>query len=158
VGVQVFSQASKRESLVLCCPAPQEGLKPDAVAGVILGERCYIEWPFLKEAEVTGVSDVMATVRSKGVSSHSDKERTDWAVGASIMKNEFLKKGIDIDECRLVLHMRPLEGLSVQPDGTIEKRFSTKELRFPLQVRRPSIALTSSVSVYVTLHPLILRL
>lgn len=48
VGVQVFNQSSKRESLVLCCSAPAEGLKPDAVASVILGERCYIEWPFLK--------------------------------------------------------------------------------------------------------------
>lgn len=40
-----------------------------------------------------------------------------------------------------MLHVRPLEGLSVQPDGTIEKRFAEKELRFPLQVSRPPLAM-----------------
>ena len=35
----------------------------------------------------------------------------------------------------LVLHVRPCEGLVRQLDGTIEKRFSKKELMVPLQVR-----------------------
>lgn len=42
-------------------------------------------------------------------------------------------QGIDIQRCSLVLHLRELEGLTVQVDGTIEKRFSKEEVVHPLQ-------------------------
>jgi hypothetical protein len=43
-------------------------------------------------------------------------------------------QGIDLGQVDLVLHVRQVEGLVRQIDGTIEKRFSKKETSVPLQV------------------------
>lgn len=48
VGVQVFNQASKRESLVLVCNPPEPDLRPHSLAQLIVGQRFYVDWPFLK--------------------------------------------------------------------------------------------------------------
>lgn len=45
-----------------------------------------------------------------------------------------LTQGVDVGRSELVLHVRPLEGLMRRLDGTVEKRFSKKEILYPLQV------------------------
>ncbi len=53
--------------------------------------------------------------------------------------------------CDIMLHVRPCEGLMRQLDGTIEKRFSKKELLCPIQARnQPSMLATSMRMLHAT--------
>jgi hypothetical protein len=43
-------------------------------------------------------------------------------------------QGLDVGGIDFLLHVRPCEGLVRRTDGSVQKRFATKELRWPLQV------------------------
>lgn len=59
IGVNVFGQASKRESLTLRATLPQglENVAAADVAKLFLGHKCFFGWPYLREALVCSVSD-----------------------------------------------------------------------------------------------------
>ncbi|KAA6417737.1 MAG: 5 -3 exoribonuclease 1, partial [Trebouxia sp. A1-2] len=140
-GVEVFGQGSRKESLILqvqdkMSDAVAQGLiSAEQVAGSILGERCWVRWPFLQEASVQAVSDRSHKVdKVHGVVPHGEREATDWAVSSSQLTRQFLiKHGMEVGRCELVLHVCPCEGLMRQLDGTVEKRFAKKEILYPLQ-------------------------
>ncbi|DBA92644.1 TPA: hypothetical protein ACH3X1_002861 [Trebouxia sp. C0004] len=140
-GVEVFGQGSRKESLILkvqdkMSDAVTQGLiSAEQVASSLLGERCWVRWPFLQEALVQAVSDRSHKVNKvHGTVPHGEREATDWAVSSSQLTRQFLiKHGMEVGRCELVLHVRPCEGLMRQLDGTIEKRFAKKEILYPLQ-------------------------
>ncbi len=70
-----------------------------------------------------------------GAQPHDAAAADNWATDAAKLAREFVvKHGMDVGRCEILLHVRPVEGLIRQLDGTVEKRFSKKELLYPIQV------------------------
>ncbi len=66
---------------------------------------------------------------------HDKKAKDEWVQNAQQLSHEYMsKRGIDVGRCTIMVHVRPVEGLVRQLDGTLEKRFAKQELQVPLQV------------------------
>jgi hypothetical protein len=64
-GVNVFGMASRKESIILLLKPLHvqlggQRLGAEQVAGALLGQRCWVKWPYLQEAVVEAVSDAGA--------------------------------------------------------------------------------------------------
>lgn len=141
IGVNVFGMASRKESLILqlkglAAQLQGQRLGAEQVAGALLGQRCWVKWPYLQEAVVEAVSDAGAKVsRSGGTVRHGSSEAGEWQQERQRLQQEYLhKQGVDCGEVTLLVHVRPCEGLVRQVDGTIEKRFAKKEVAYPLEL------------------------
>lgn len=171
-GINVFGMPSRKESVVL--QLKDLGVSPgvEAVAGVLVGQKCWVMWPYLQEAMVEAVSDAeKKCTRAPSNSStdnkseddaggkkkkdstttkaaftmvvyHTKDEADNWGKEKSRLVTEHSSRnGVLLGQVNLLLHVRPLEGLIRQVDGTVEKRFGKKEVLYPLQVtlrRNPS--------------------
>jgi len=63
-------------------------------------------------------------------------EKQEWHSLAANTANELLtKKGLDPGRIDVLLHVRPMVGLTMQPDGSTRKKFADEEMVCPLQVR-----------------------
>ncbi|BDA46451.1 5'-3' exoribonuclease 1 [Coccomyxa sp. Obi] len=140
VAVEVLGAPSKKDSLVLQVKnklgAPgAPTVTASMVAPTLLGQRCWVRWPYLQEAIVQGVSDKGQKMDSEhGLVKHSSYKADEWHRATSKIGRDFLvKQGLEVGACDIMLHVRPCEGLMRQLDGTIEKRFSKKELLCPIQ-------------------------
>eukprot|EP00887_Chlorella_sp_A99_P000906 scaffold5.g906.t1 len=145
-GCNVFGMASRKESLILLvqdlsAKLGGQRLGAEQVAAAVLGQRCWVKWPYLQEAVVEAVSDAERKVsRSQGAVAHAREEAGAWHIERQKLGQEHLiKQGIDLGGgASLLLHVRQCEGLVRQVDGTIEKRFAKKESVYPLQARKRS--------------------
>ncbi|KAK9865531.1 hypothetical protein WJX84_008983 [Apatococcus fuscideae] len=139
-GVNVFGQPSKRESLILHLKA---GVADEVAAGRVtveqvaqmgVGTRCWVYWPYLKEALICGASTQQKVIAGKIPTEHGNDAKREWVQSAQQISHEYLsKRGIDVGRCAIMVHVRPVEGLVRQLDGTLEKRFAKQELQVPLQ-------------------------
>ncbi|KAI3438723.1 hypothetical protein D9Q98_001143 [Chlorella vulgaris] len=146
IGVNVFGMPSRKESIILQLkPLHQQlggqRLGAQQVAGALLGQRCWVKWPYLQEAVVEAVSDAGCKVcRGAGggpplAQQHDAAAATEWQQERHRLQQEYLnKQGVDCTEVTLVVHVRPCEGLVRQVDGTIEKRFAKKEVLYPVEL------------------------
>ncbi|KAK9818370.1 hypothetical protein WJX72_011521 [[Myrmecia] bisecta] len=140
-GVEVFGQPSKKESLILqikdtlAAAMAAGNITAIQVADTICGQRCWIKWPYMQEAIVQAVSDKTQKVdKNAGIRKHDAAAADEWWTEASKLGREFVvKHGMDVGRCEIILHVRPVEGLIRQLDGSVEKRFSKKELLYPIQ-------------------------
>ena len=145
-GINVFGTTSRKESLILkmkelsgAVPTPTAAL----VGSAVVGQRAWVQWPYLQEAMVVAVSDGKTRAGVGGeVRPLTPSEAEDWSRQAAQLTNEYLSKhGVELGALQLLLHVRPCEGLVRQIDGTVEKRFGKTEAVYPLQVtlrRNPS--------------------
>jgi 5'-3' exoribonuclease 1 len=141
-GINIFGSASKKESLILKLASPPPNVTAAQVGEAIIGRRAWVNWPYLQEAQVVAVTDAQgrATRQQEGekvavVKSHTTTQAEEWSRKATTLASEHLvKHGIDVGEIRLLLHVRPCEGLIRGVDGTVEKRFAKVEVVYPLHV------------------------
>jgi 5'-3' exoribonuclease 1 len=56
-GVSVFQSDSRKETMVVTIDHLYDGAKSEDVAGLLVGKRIYVGYPYLQEALVTAVSD-----------------------------------------------------------------------------------------------------
>jgi hypothetical protein len=56
IGVNLFGRPSSKDSLLLRLKHQEVG-EPAKLAARFVGRRCFVEWPFLREALVSSVSD-----------------------------------------------------------------------------------------------------
>lgn len=67
---------------------------------------------------------------------HDSGDQNNWLSEAAKTRHEQkIKSGIECGDVEVLIHVRPLEGLVRQVDGTVEKRFSKKEVLYPMQVK-----------------------
>lgn len=60
----------------------------------------------------------------------------EWRNLVARRTNEMLSKsGLDVGRTRLLLHVRELEALQMQSDGSLVKKWAEEETVHPLQVR-----------------------
>lgn len=73
-------------------------------------------------------------IAGKAATEHGNEAKREWVQHAQQISHEYLsKRGIDVGRCAIMVHVRPVEGLVRQLDGTLEKRFAKQELQVPLQ-------------------------
>lgn len=134
--VDVFGMKSKKESLVLKVKDMTQGVDPQlltapAISKAVLKQRAWVAWPYVKESIVDKVSDAASSVSSNG----NETRTVGWDIDISNMKHDYLSKhGVDLGDVKLLVHVRPLEGLIRQVDGSVEKRFGKETKAFPLQM------------------------
>lgn len=137
-GVNVFGSTSRKESLILKVKELPGAAAPTAaqVASAVVGQRAWVKWPYLQEALVVAVSDGKTRAGATGeLRPLSSNEADEWSRQTTQMKNDYVtKQGLDPGQAKLLLHVRPCEGLVRQVDGTIEKRFGKTENSYPLQM------------------------
>ncbi|UPR01782.1 5'-3' exoribonuclease [Chloropicon primus] len=138
VGVDVFGTASKKKSLVLELKAPglsNLSIKLEQIGKALLGERCFVNWPYLKESTVTGISDNTGYFDTHGFRAHSSGGKEEWEYQADKCIDSYLtKQAIDVGEASFFVHARDCVDMTRMPDGSIEKHFSDKESMHPIQV------------------------
>ena len=110
--------------------------KPEFMHG-----RVFIKFPWLVEAQVCGVSDDETFISSTGggdggghVTRWTPEEKRARVAQLEEMKHTHLTKlGLDLSDLSLMVHVRPIDGLVRNIDGTIEKRFRRDDELVPLQ-------------------------
>ena len=137
VGVDVFGSASRKQSLVLELKSPglMNVVKLEQIGKALVGERCFISWPYLKESTITGVSDVTGFYDSGGMRAYSAHEAQSWQDEAMMCSDKYLERyAIDVGELSFFVHVRDCVDMTRMPDGSIEKHFSDTETMHPIQV------------------------
>ena len=163
VGINVFGSASKRESAIIAIKGfnnnnNDNGLTADVVANMLLGSKCYINWPFLTEAIIIGVSDKKSVItrpnsNNKDVVTKSQESHLKFDETISKLSREMLtNKGIDIlgknkannkynnsnnnnNNVSILLHCYCVERVFKHLDGSIHKQYNDKnEILCPLQL------------------------
>jgi len=135
-GVDVFGMKSRKDSLILKFKDLTKGMDQSLLTAKVIGkavinQRAWVNWPYVKESIVEKVADELAIVRANG----AEQKSVGWDIDIINMKNEYLSKcGIDLGDVKLVLHVRPVEGLVRQSGGAIEKRFAKETKPFPIQI------------------------
>jgi len=136
--VNVLGTASRKESVMVNLDQVAESLRlanAQTVAQATLGQRCYIEWPYLREALVVGVSDATMRVTPMGPVKHTSDKQAEWQKEAAGISRDFrIGRGTNLGPISVILHVRVCEGLKTQLDGSQLKTFGDEEIAFPLQV------------------------
>eukprot|EP00854_Cymbomonas_tetramitiformis_P005821 gene5821-7022_t len=134
-GVNVFGQPSKKESLILRInDRTAHGAQVSAalVAPAVLGRRCHIGWPYLREAVIHTVSDAARVVDKTGERPLVDVG--EWQRSVAMASNKLLsEKGVDVGEVAVVVEVSACEGLVREADGSVQKRWSAERILVPLQ-------------------------
>ncbi|GFH21041.1 5'-3' exoribonuclease 1 [Haematococcus lacustris] len=120
-GINVLGTASRKESLLLVLRDLRAALggrtiNTGDIAKSLLNTRCYVNWPYLQEARIERVSDAKeiwyATGHAHQAKTWQSQEAAKWSADAGQVCKGFVKN----------------------LDGTINKLYSTDEVKFPVQV------------------------
>lgn len=137
-AVNVLGTASKKESVMVRLDQVAESLKvatAAAVAQATLGQRCYVEWPYLREGLVVGISDATMKITPAGSSAFSPEQSSYWRKDCAHLARDLrIGRGTDVGPISVLLHVRTCVGLKTELDGSQVKTFADEEVRFPLQV------------------------
>ena len=112
-GVKVFNQPSKRDSIVLVVSNLFENHQTKDIAKRLIGKRAFINWPFLQEVLVVGISDQNSKFE-KNLSTNiieqiqSDPNFDD--IGDKIEKEYSEKCAVRIGSVDVLIHGLPLKG------------------------------------------------
>ncbi|WFC96839.1 exonuclease II Exo2 [Malassezia brasiliensis] len=147
-GVNVHGTASAAPSMILTIRPVPEVPRLEALAQAVIGQRTFTNWPFLFEGLVVGVSDAHAEImaelrdgnqvrlekqRGASVAGHADRIRARYAT----------RYGVDIGTTRVLLHVRPLQGLHRLPNAAVAKEYAATpqgEIEYPLQLMVDRVA------------------
>lgn len=132
-GVNIFNSDSKNESIIVHVENTFEGAKTEEIADSYIGERTFVNWPFLTESIVMAVSDELfkyeAKVDKNGNQTivrtpHESFEVGDWKRKAEKIEQHYSKRyGVLIGEVDVILHVRPLKGLKRMENGSFLKEY-----------------------------------
>ena len=120
-GVNVHGSESRNKSMVVHIQNPYEGEKTEDIANKFIGQRVFINWPFLQEGKVVAVSDslfkyekmaVVPGTPAKVISApHAFQAQGHWKTKAERIESVYSKRcGVVTGEVEVLLHVRPLKG------------------------------------------------
>eukprot|EP01133_Synstelium_polycarpum_P014163 gene14163-16692_t len=133
----LWGMNSRRESMVVKPPV-REPASMRALAPLLVGQKCYVGWPYHIEARVSALSDANARIDAGGYHEHTPAvlkiARTDTI---KKIPPEHLRKGVDVRELlesTILVHVHKLVGVDTESNGRRIKRYADKEDSFPLQL------------------------
>ncbi|KAJ9516840.1 hypothetical protein QJQ45_027260, partial [Haematococcus lacustris] len=143
-GINVLGTASRKESLLLVLRDLRAALggrtiNTGDIAKSLLNTRCYVNWPYLQEARIDRVSDAKeiwyATGHAHQAKTWQSQEAAKWSADAGqIVSSLLIKHGLEVGACDVICHVKVCKGFVKNLDGTINKLYSTDEVKFPVQV------------------------
>lgn len=145
-GVNIFQSESKGVSMVVTIENAYEDAKTEAIAEAMIGNRAFLNWPFLTEGLVVAVSDNlfryemgMVGGHQKVISHpHQGASLSDFQRKAERAEYHYSKRmGVLIGDVDVLVHLRPLKGLKRLDDGAFIKDYeesSKKEVEQAVQL------------------------
>ncbi|SNX82446.1 probable KEM1 - multifunctional nuclease [Melanopsichium pennsylvanicum] len=145
-GVNIFQSESKGVSMVVTIENAYEDAKTEAIAEAMIGNRAFLNWPFLTEGLVVGVSDNlfryevgMVGGQQKVIAHpHQGVSLSEFQRKAERTEYHYSKRmGILIGDVDVLVHIRPLKGLKRLDDGAFIKDYeetSKKEIDQAVQL------------------------
>jgi 5'-3' exoribonuclease 1 len=138
-SVFAFQQPSKRESIVITLKESElSKLSASEFAKKFLGKSVYIEWPNLKEAIVTKVSDKSFNyILDRGQvieEPHSGKSLASFESSCHRRETDYSRHyALVIGQIEVLVYTSSITGMSLNPDGSIMKRFEGYQEGYALQ-------------------------
>ncbi|GAA6034942.1 hypothetical protein JCM8097_009377 [Rhodosporidiobolus ruineniae] len=138
-GVNVFQSDSRKETMVVSIDNQYDAVTPEAAARLLVGQRVYVGYPYLREALVEAVSDELfryeldgegrAVPRPNGQAEISKFRRTGDRIEHTYSKT----RGCLIGHVEVLVHAKPLKGLKREDDGSMIKEWEDEADEFALQ-------------------------
>lgn len=122
-GVNVHGSESKNKSMIIHIQNTFEGKKTEAIAKEMVGKRCFVGWPFVREAMVVGVSDSLFKFEKVAFGNnnetrvlsnpHTTQGLQYWKNKADRIEHHYSKRlGVITGSVDVLVHVRPLKGVS----------------------------------------------
>ncbi|KAI8345316.1 XRN 5'-3' exonuclease N-terminus-domain-containing protein [Choanephora cucurbitarum] len=144
-GVHVFQQDSRNESVVISIKNRYQHADIEEIAKLFLYRSIYVQYPYLKEAVVIGVSNaekkyyVTFNNGKKQILEHiwDDKERESWE--SRMGRAEYMPSkrfGLLVGDIEVGFHVCVLNGMHQTEDGALVKEFVNPSLEdlVPIQM------------------------
>lgn len=136
-GVHVFQQDSRNESVIISIKNKYEHAKIEDIAKLFLYRSIYVQYPYLKEAVVIGVSDaekkyyVTFNNGKKQILEHfwDDREREDWK--SRMDRADYMPSkrfGLIVGDIEVGFHVCVLNGMHQTEEGALVKEFVNPSL------------------------------
>ncbi|GAA5821456.1 hypothetical protein JCM11251_004633 [Rhodosporidiobolus azoricus] len=138
-GVNVFQSDSRKETMVVSLSgSPFDGLKPEEAARMLVHERVFVGYPYLREARVEAISDELFRYGKDEASGQVIPQPSQNVSGfkrtADRIEHVYSKtKGCLIGGVEMLVHARPLKGLRREDDGSMVKEWEDEEEEYALQ-------------------------
>ncbi|PRT54494.1 5'-3' exoribonuclease 1 [Wickerhamiella sorbophila] len=123
--VRVFEYDARNESIILHIKNDYSSQTIKELVALI-GESAYVDWPFLREAKITGVSnrDVYFSSRKGSGTPHDARVSQLWSKQLPTIKRNYESRGVDLGSVDVLVHYQPLVGLLRKTDGSYVKEFN----------------------------------
>lgn len=142
--VKVFDRPTVNNSIIVM-PTEASPASVDVVDTSSLGNSVWVEWPHLREALATSISDINGRItfhagkKELQVSKHSGAQKKAWAGTVADVSRMLLEKfGVDSGEVKTLVHVHKLTEIkpSYGKDGaiTLKKNWSVEESVYPYQM------------------------
>lgn len=110
-GVNVFQSDSRNKSMVIHIRNTWEEKKIADVAREVIGNRTFVNWPFLQEGLVVAVSDDMFRYEKLNTTPHSPHMLNRWKSKAESIEHRYSKRfAVQTGNIDILLHVQPLKG------------------------------------------------
>ena len=120
-GVNVHGQESRNKSMVVHIENVHEHRKVEDIANEMIGQRTFVNWPFLQEGLVSAISDSLFTYEKASVipgkppkvlaNPHSPQGLGLWKSKADRIEQFYSKRcGVVTGNIDVLVHVKPLKG------------------------------------------------
>ncbi|KAI0833606.1 exonuclease II [Trametes gibbosa] len=146
-GVNVHGSESRNKSMVIHIDNAHENRKVEDIAREMIGNRVFLNWPFLQEGLVSAVSDPLFMYEKYSVvpgkppkvvsNPHTQQGLGLWKSKADRIERHYSKRcGVITGNIEVILHIRPLKGLKRLDNGAFVKDYeeADKEVEQAVQM------------------------
>lgn len=149
MGVNVHGHASNDSSMAISVGLLRETKDAKDVTDMI-GQTTYIHWPYLFEGIIVAISDHRDVFRAHWLDNDVKIRRTEGPetgdgfrkLSANLSHHYNKRYGVNVGFVSVLLHVRPLKGLSRGYDGSIVKQYEpdpSTEVAYPLHMAVKSL-------------------
>ncbi|TPX64914.1 hypothetical protein SpCBS45565_g05555 [Spizellomyces sp. 'palustris'] len=133
-GVQVFNMESPNESMIIALESRFEGCIPEEIAKTQIGQRVFVNWPFLQEALVSSMTDEFFRYEIKEIGGrkdvvkipHNQDSQDRFYKSSERIEHYYSKRyGTITGPIEIVLNVRLLKGMKLQEDGALVKDYGS---------------------------------
>jgi len=141
VSVNVFGMESKKDSLVLTVDKSGSAqLSTVDMARRFLNQRVFVEWPFLKEAQVARITDATHVWTTGGGRQMTVSEASTFQTDCIMAQQQWLNtRAVDVGPVTVLFGVHLFIGMKRAPNGAIVRAFSEEVTTLPYQLIFPHI-------------------
>jgi len=138
-GVNVFGNPSRKESTIVRVANsvhPEKNI--EKIQEEWLGKPCFVNWPYLSEAIVVGMTDGKQRIFNDGNGLQRESVET---FNKQIVEERqwHINRGVDCGDIEILLFVKLFEGMQFCGNGTYKKSYAAKETTCAYKIAvRPS--------------------